>query len=131
MRTGLERVIAIAVVGLVASFGIAQAQSKPIKIGQIIAMTGEAAESGKYHKQGAELAVDQINAAGGIKGRKLSVVLEDDQTTNPGAVAAFQKLLEDTEILVILPFAPPKFRPCFRPSTKPRSRAGSAGPTTA
>ena len=38
MRTGLERVIAIAVVGLVASFGIAQAQSKPIKIGQIIAI---------------------------------------------------------------------------------------------
>ena len=102
MRKGLGRIIAIAVAGCVASFGIAQAQSKPIKIGQIIAMTGEAAESGKYHKQGAELAVEQINAAGGINGRKLTVVLEDDQTTNPGAVAAFQKLMEDPEIVMII-----------------------------
>jgi branched-chain amino acid transport system substrate-binding protein len=102
MRKGLGRIMAIAVVGCVASFGFAQAQSKPIKIGQIIAMTGEAAESGKYHKQGAELAVEQINAAGGINGRKLTVVLEDDQTTNPGAVAAFQKLMEDPEIVMII-----------------------------
>jgi branched-chain amino acid transport system substrate-binding protein len=102
MRKGLGRIMAIAVVGCVASFGSAQAQSKPIKIGQIIAMTGEAAESGKYHKQGAELAVEQINAAGGINGRKLTVVLEDDQTTNPGAVAAFQKLMEDPEIVMII-----------------------------
>jgi branched-chain amino acid transport system substrate-binding protein len=102
MRKGLGRIIAIAVVGCVASLGIAQAQSKPIKIGQIIAMTGEAAESGRYHKQGAELAVEQINAAGGINGRKLTVVLEDDQTTNPGAVAAFQKLMEDPEIVMII-----------------------------
>ena len=102
MRTGLKKIMAIAVVGLIASFGIAQAQSKPIKIGQIIAMTGEAAESGVYHKQGAELAIEQINAGGGIKGRKLSVVLEDDQTTNPGAVAAFQKLLEDPEIVMVI-----------------------------
>ncbi len=84
------------------SFGLAHAQGKPIKIGQVIPITGEAAESGKYHKQGAELAVEKINAAGGIKGRKLTIVLEDDQTTNPGAVAALQKLLEDKEIPAII-----------------------------
>ncbi|HYA91965.1 MAG TPA: ABC transporter substrate-binding protein [Thermodesulfobacteriota bacterium] len=95
--------VSIAVIGvLVLSFGMAHAQGKPIKIGQIIPMTGEAAESGKYHKQGAEIAIDKINASGGIKGRKLTVVLEDDQTTNPGGVAALQKLLEDKEIPVIL-----------------------------
>ncbi|HSB71597.1 MAG TPA: ABC transporter substrate-binding protein [Candidatus Methylomirabilis sp.] len=87
---------------VLASFTLALAQAKPIKIGQIIPMTGEAAESGRYHKQGAEIAIDKINAAGGIKGSKLTVVLEDDQTTNPGAVAALQKLLEDKEIPMIL-----------------------------
>jgi len=87
---------------VVASFGLAAAQQKPIKIGQIIPMTGEAAESGKYHKQGAEIAVDKINASGGIKGRPIQIVLEDDQTTNPGGVAALQKLLEDKEIPMIL-----------------------------
>ena len=103
MRTRLAWVAGIIIVGmLAASFTVAHAQDKPIKIGQTIPMTGEAAESGKYHKWGAELAVEKINAAGGIKGRKLTVVLEDDQTTNPGAVAALQKLLEDKEIPVIL-----------------------------
>ncbi len=86
----------------VVSLGLAHAQGKPIKIGQVIPITGEAAESGKYHRQGAEIAVEKINAAGGIKGRKLVLVHEDDQTTNPGAVSALQKLLEDKEIPMIL-----------------------------
>ena len=103
MHTRFGWIVGIAVVGIVVvSFGLVHAQTKPIKIGQIIPITGEAAESGKYHKQGAEIAIDKINAAGGIKGRKLTVVLEDDQTTNPGGVAALQKLLEDKEIPMIL-----------------------------
>jgi branched-chain amino acid transport system substrate-binding protein len=85
--------------GLLASSATAaQAQAKPIKIGQVIPITGEAAESGRYQKQGAELAAEKVNAGGGINGRKLVLVQEDDQTTNPGAVAALQKLLEDKEI---------------------------------
>ena len=103
MRTRLGWIVGLAVVVFIgASFTLANAQAKPIKIGQIIPITGEAAESGKYHKQGAEIAVDKINAAGGINGRKIQIVLEDDQTTNPGGVAALQKLLEDKEIPVIL-----------------------------
>ncbi|HYL81875.1 MAG TPA: ABC transporter substrate-binding protein [Candidatus Acidoferrum sp.] len=103
MRTCLGWIAGLLITGLMAiSPTTVQAQAKPIKIGQIIPMTGEAAESGKYHKQGAEIAIDKINAAGGINGRKLTVVLEDDQTTNPGGVAALQKLLEDKEIPVIL-----------------------------
>ena len=96
MRTGRGLVTGIAsiVVGLV-SVGMAAAQAKPIKIGQIIPITGESAESGLYQKQGADIAVEKINAAGGINGRKIQIVLEDDQTTNPGVVAALQKLLED------------------------------------
>ena len=87
--------VAVGAFVILASFTLVHAQAKPIKIGQIIPMTGEAAESGKFHKQGAEIAIDKINAAGGINGRKLTIVLEDDQTTNPGGVAALQKLLED------------------------------------
>ena len=103
MRTRCGLWVGLFVVTLVvASFALAHAQAKPIKLGQIIPMTGEAAESGRYHKQGAEIAVDKINAAGGINGRKIQIVLEDDQTTNPGGVAALQKLLEDKEIPMIL-----------------------------
>ncbi len=103
MRTHLGWIVGLMIAGmLIASSTVAHAQAKPIKIGQVIPMTGEAAESGKFHRQGAEIAIDKINAAGGINGRKLTVVLEDDQTTNPGAVAALQKLLEDKEIPMIL-----------------------------
>ena len=90
------------IVLVLASFTLAHAQAKPIKIGQLIPMSGESVEIGKYEKQGAEIAIDKINAAGGINGRKLTVVYEDDQGTNSGGVAALQKLLEDKEIPVIL-----------------------------
>ena len=80
----------------------ARGAEPPIRIGQVIPITGEAAEAGRYHKYGAELAVEQVNKAGGIKGRKLELVQEDDKTTNPGAVAALQRLLEDKDIPAIV-----------------------------
>jgi aspartyl/asparaginyl-tRNA synthetase len=111
-----------------ASFALANAQAKPIKIGQIIPITGEAAESGKYHKQGAEIAVDKINAAGGINGRKIQIVLEDDQTTNPGCRSSWRTKRSPRSWA---PSVPPRSRPCCRRSTRPRSPWPSAGPTTA
>ncbi len=102
MRTRYAWSTGLFVAAVLGVVSLAGAQQKPIKIGQIIPITGEAAESGKYHRQGAQIAVDKINAAGGIKGRMIQIVLEDDQTTNPGGVAALQKLLEDKEIPMIL-----------------------------
>ncbi len=74
----------------------------PIKLGQVIPLTGDAAESGRYQRWGAELAIEEVNAAGGVKGRSLQLVVEDDKTSNPGAVAALQRLLEDQEIRAVL-----------------------------
>jgi hypothetical protein len=51
MRTRFGWMIGVVVVGIVlAASTLVHAQAKPIKIGQIIPITGEAAESGKYHK---------------------------------------------------------------------------------
>jgi branched-chain amino acid transport system substrate-binding protein len=69
----------------------AQAAS-PIRIGMVAPLTGAAAESGKFQTNGAKLAVEEINKAGGVLGRPLELVIEDDQTTNPGIVLAFSKL---------------------------------------
>lgn len=74
----------------------------PIKIGQIVHMSGSAVESGQSEKQGAELALEQINANGGVKGRKLTLVQEDGKSNNPGVVAAIQKLLGDKDIAAII-----------------------------
>ncbi len=98
MIAGLLAFVGAVVVGPSAG----PAADKPIKIGQVISATGEGAEAGQYQKWGAELAVEQVNRAGGVKGRPLQLVFEDDKTTNPGAVAAFQRLLEDKEIVTYL-----------------------------
>jgi branched-chain amino acid transport system substrate-binding protein len=82
------RILAVA-----ASLAASAAQAAdPIKIGQVAPLTGPAAESGVFQTRGAKLAVDEINAAGGVLGRPLELTIEDDQTTNPGVVLAFSKL---------------------------------------
>src|SRR4051812_12747978 len=97
------RSVAFALALLVSATGRAALGAEPpIRIGQVIPITGEAAEAGRYHKYGAELAVEQVNKTGGVKGRKLELVQEDDKTTNPGAVAALQRLLEDKDMPAIV-----------------------------
>jgi branched-chain amino acid transport system substrate-binding protein len=73
-----------------------------IKIGMVQPLTGPAAESGKYQIQGARLAVEEINKSGGALGRQIELVIEDDQTTNPGAVLAFSKLASDPSIVAFI-----------------------------
>lgn len=70
-----------------------------IKIGMVAPLTGPAAESGRFQTQGAKLAVDEINKAGGVLGRPLELTIEDDQTTNPGVVLAFSKLAGNGEFV--------------------------------
>ena len=72
--------------------------AEPLKIGMVAPVTGPAAESGRYQIQGAKLAVEEINKAGGLLGRPIELVIEDNQTTNPGVVLAFSKLAGDKDI---------------------------------
>jgi branched-chain amino acid transport system substrate-binding protein len=74
----------------------------PIKIGMVAPLTGPAAESGRFQTQGARLAVDEINKAGGVLGRPLDLTIEDDQTTNPGIVLAFSKLASNAEFVAFV-----------------------------
>ncbi len=74
----------------------------PIKIGMVLPVTGPAAEAGRYALIGAKMALDDVNKAGGVMGRPLELVTEDDQTTNPGAVLAFSKLASQPDIAAFL-----------------------------
>src|ERR1700755_2208101 len=80
----------------------ASAQGATIKIGMCAPVTGPAAESGGYAIKGAKLALDAINKAGGILGKQGELVIEDDQTTNPGIVLAFSKLAAQSDIVGFL-----------------------------
>lgn len=84
----------LSALGAILIVGAAHA-ADPIRIGMIAPITGGAAESGRNQINGAQMAADEVNAAGGVLGRKIELVIEDDQTTNPGAVLAFSKLTSD------------------------------------
>jgi branched-chain amino acid transport system substrate-binding protein len=89
------RIVLAGVLSMLTCFGRG---AEPLKIGMVAAVSGPAAESGLYRIQGAKLAVEEINKAGGLLGRQIELVIEDDQTTNPGAVLAFSKLAGDKDI---------------------------------
>lgn len=79
----------------------AQETKKPIRIGVVAGTSGSGALSGQMEVNGAKLAAEEINSAGGVNNRQIELVVEDSQSTNPGAVAAFQKVAgEDVSAIV-------------------------------
>jgi len=81
---------------------IARAEGDTIKIGMVLPVTGSAADNGKYSMAGAKIALDRVNKAGGVLGKQITLVTEDDQTTNPGAVLAFSKLAVQPDIVAFV-----------------------------
>jgi branched-chain amino acid transport system substrate-binding protein len=71
-------------------------------IGVVNHMTGPLALTGELRKKGHELAADEVNGSGGISGLPVKLVYEDDQGTNPGAVAATRKLLAQQPVVAFV-----------------------------
>jgi branched-chain amino acid transport system substrate-binding protein len=76
--------------------------AETLKIGMVLPVTGPAAAVGGYALAGAKIALDRVNKSGGVLGKQLELVTEDDQTTNPGAVLAFSKLAAQPDIVAFL-----------------------------
>src|ERR1700689_5867924 len=68
----------------------------------LLPVTGPAAAVGGHALAGANIALDRGNKAGGVLGKQVELVTEDDQTTNPGAVLAFSKLAAQPDIVAFL-----------------------------
>ena len=80
----------------------AAADGATVKVGMVLPVTGPGADAGRFALDGAKLALADVNKAGGVLGKPLELVTEDDQTTNPGAVLAFSKLASQPEIVAFL-----------------------------
>jgi branched-chain amino acid transport system substrate-binding protein len=79
------------------------AASKPdIKIGLATAKSGAANFYNPQQSNGALLAVEQINAAGGIAGAKLQLIVEDDGSVRDQGITAFKKFIEQDKVVAIL-----------------------------
>ncbi len=80
----------------VAAFGmVGAAQAETVKIGTAGPMTGQYASFGQQMKAGAEMAVKDINAAGGVLGKKVELIIYDDACDPKQAVAVGNKAVSD------------------------------------
>ena len=81
------------------------AQAEPIRIGAVTSLTGRFATFGKMQKAGFDVAVREINARGGVNGRRLEILLEDDGSDTNKALAAGEKLVNAGVPLIIGAYA--------------------------
>jgi len=109
MDNSTKTIIAIAVVLIVIIGGYYMwkspsqpAETGPIKIGLSSPMTGELASYGDGFYGGAALAVKEINDAGGINGRKIELVIGDDQCNPSVAVSAMTKLTSIDKVIAVV-----------------------------
>jgi branched-chain amino acid transport system substrate-binding protein len=86
--------------GLALSFP-AQAAAQPIKVGEINSYTGIGAPFTVAYRVGVEMAVEEINAKGGVLGRKLEVLFRDDKSQPAEAVKHAQELVESEKVALI------------------------------
>ena len=107
MRSAIVRFIAAcslaAAIALTPWIESAAVAAEPIVFGLVDEVTGPQAEAGVLTAQGAKLAVEEINAAGGIMGRQVELRIEDNQSANPTTVLAYTKLIEAGVVAVIGP----------------------------
>ena len=76
--------------------------AKPIKIGAIFSVTGPASFLGAPESKTARMIVDQVNAAGGVNGRKIELVLKDSAGSPEKAVSFAKQLIEEEKVLAII-----------------------------
>jgi branched-chain amino acid transport system substrate-binding protein len=98
-RIVFARIIFGTLTALLSSFAGAQ---DVIKIGVTQPLTGAFAASGNYVTQGAKIAEEQINAAGGVLGRKIQLVVEDNKSNPTEAVATAEKLIGKDKVPVMM-----------------------------
>ena len=87
--------------------GAAQAQA-PIKIGASLSQTGAFAALGQNQLRGYQVCIKDANEKGGVLGRKLELIVEDDQSQAPMAVRIYEKLITQVKVDAILgPYSSP------------------------
>ena len=82
--------------------GSAASTSDPIKIGVYSPFTGGSSPMGLSMRDGVRLAAEEINAAGGVLGRKIQLVERDDQAVNERGAQMMQELISSEHVVAVL-----------------------------
>ena len=91
MKRILASILALTMAVALATVALAQ----PVAIGILSPLTGGAAGTGQAQQAGFQLALEEINAAGGVLGEPLEIIIEDTQASGEVALAAFEKLMTE------------------------------------
>jgi len=75
-----------------------------IRIGYTPQLTGGHSGQGPHEVKAIKLALKQINAAGGVNGKKINLIIVDNQSSTSGAQAAVQKVVEEEKVLALIGF---------------------------
>src|SRR3982075_4752927 len=95
-RATLRRLAAVALAGACLVLP-AQAQ-ETIKLGLVAAMSGQSAKSGEAIVRGLALAIDEINAKGGLLGKKVELLVRDDESNPAKGVIAARELVQREKV---------------------------------
>jgi ABC-type branched-subunit amino acid transport system substrate-binding protein len=79
-----------------------RAQGAPLQLGVLTPLTGAGGFDGPRMAKAMQAVIDEVNGAGGLLGRKVVLVIEDDQTNPEGAVRAARKLINVTKVPAIM-----------------------------
>ncbi|HEV8437966.1 MAG TPA: amino acid ABC transporter substrate-binding protein [Methylomirabilota bacterium] len=97
----------VLMVALLADLLPAQTQA-PIRIGASLSLTGTYAKPGTYQKEGYDVCADEVNAKGGLLGRKIEFVLYDDQSNPATGVKLYEKLISEDKVDAVMgPYSSP------------------------
>jgi branched-chain amino acid transport system substrate-binding protein len=100
--SGIARFVVLAML-LVAVAGCGGGgDSGEILIGGYMGLTGDVATFGEATQNGIVMAIDEVNAAGGISGKKLRVMIEDDQGRSEEAATVVRKLISQDGVIAVL-----------------------------
>jgi branched-chain amino acid transport system substrate-binding protein len=95
------RLIALALLALVLAAGCSK-ESETLKIGAVLSVTGPASFLGAPEKNTLMMLQDEINAKGGVDGRKLEIIVYDDESDVNKCVMAAKKLLEQDKVAAVI-----------------------------
>ena len=99
---GLRLVSCLAAATVIAACGGSTTSTKVIKLGAILSITGAGGVYGPQSRDGMNLAVKQINAAGGVSGAKIQLSINDDASLQPQAQQLAQTLIQQEQDLALL-----------------------------
>ena len=99
---------ALAAAALVLAAGVATEAQGPIRVGASLSLTGTYAKLGKNQHEGYQLCLKDLNAKGGLLGRKVQFVVYDDQSMPPTGVRLYEKLITEDKVDAVMgPYSSP------------------------